>query len=255
MGRRVSRGQQSFEFRTWGGKRKGAGRKRRAPRPQVPHRSRPALDGRTPVHVTLRLLPEIARLRRRAQFHAIRIALTRTSFRADHSVCHFTVQSNHLHLVCEPKTKQGLSRGMMAFKSSCAKRLNALVARRGRVFADRYHARYLVTPAQVRAALCYCLNNWRHHGADRGHDWRVDPFSSGDLFDGWTNHAPRRPAWLPDGERRPVSKPTFWLLAIGWRRHGAIHPTEVPGAKMMQSRACRRVSRSEPCLRSRRRLD
>ena len=35
-----------FEFHTWGGKRRGAGRRRMAPRPRVPHRERPALAAR-----------------------------------------------------------------------------------------------------------------------------------------------------------------------------------------------------------------
>jgi REP element-mobilizing transposase RayT len=225
MGRRVSR-QKSFVFRTWGGKRKGAGRKRTSEKARVAHRTRREVDGRTPVHVTLRLLPEIARLRRRAQYRAIREALARTAHRADSRICHYSVQSNHLHLVVEPMTKSGLARGMMAFKSSCAKRLNGLVARRGRVFADRYHVRYLQTPAQVRRALCYVLNNWRHHREDRGATWRFDPFSSADLFDGWTTRAGM---WERPADRPPVAAARCWLLTMGWRRHGAIDPCEVPG--------------------------
>src|SRR5690242_2479117 len=120
MGRRVR--QTSFVFRTGGGKRKGAGRKRRASRPQGPHRARREIDGRTPVHLTLRLSPAIARLRRRKQYKAIREALARTAHRDDCRICHYSVQSNHLHLVVEPESKRALARGMMAFKSSCAKR-------------------------------------------------------------------------------------------------------------------------------------
>ena len=36
-----------------------------------------------------------------------------------------------------------------------------------RVFADRYHARVLKTPRQVRNTIAYVLNNWRHHGEDK----------------------------------------------------------------------------------------
>ena len=224
MGRRVK--QQSFVFRMWGGKRKGAGRKRVAVRPKVQHRTRREIDGRTPVHVTLRLLPGIARLRRRQQYRAIRAALARTAHRDDSRICHYSVQSNHLHLVAEPRSKPGLGRGMMAFKSSCAKRLNRLVARRGQVFADRYHVRYLETPAQVRAALCYVLNNWRHHDERRQSKWRFDPFSSADLFDGWSD---REGMWARPVDEKPVAEPKSWLLTTGWRRHGAIGPQEVPG--------------------------
>ena len=122
MGRRVK--QQSFVFRTWGGKRKGAGRKRVAARPQVPHRGE--VDGRTPVHLTLRMLPEIKRLRRREQYRAIREALARTAHRDDCRICQYSVQGNHLHLVAEPRSKESLSRGMMAFKTSCSRHALAL---------------------------------------------------------------------------------------------------------------------------------
>jgi REP element-mobilizing transposase RayT len=196
----------------------------------MPHRTRRELDGRTPVHVTLRLLPEITRLRRRDQYRAIRAALARAAHRDDNRICQYSVQGNHLHLICEPRTKRGLASGMIAFKSSCARRLNGLVARRGRVFSDRYHVRYLTSPAQVRAALSYVLNNWRHHGEDRGASWYVDPFSSADFFDGWMDRQPRRPPWLVSGERVPIADARFWLLRLGWRRHGLIRPTEIPGS-------------------------
>jgi REP element-mobilizing transposase RayT len=230
MGRVKSRTQKAFVFRTWGGKRKGAGRKRRAERRQVVHVARPGIDGRTPVHVTLRLLPEIGRLRRRDQYRAVRQALALTAHRDDCRICQYSIQGNHLHLVVEPASKDGLTRGMIAFKTSCARRLNRVVARRGRVFADRYHARYLTSPAQVRRALCYVLNNWRRHGEHRTHpEWRTDPFSSADFFDGWTGHAPARPWWVGPEERPPVAAPAFWLLTTGWRRHGTIGIREMPG--------------------------
>ena len=220
-----------FEFRTWGGKRRGAGRKRTAARPRVPHRTRRRVDGRTPVHITLRMRPDIVRLRRRDQHRAIRKALAQAAHRKDFRITGYSIQGNHLHLVCEPHTADAMAKGMMSFKSSCAKRLNALVGRRGTVFADRYHVRYLETPRQVRNALAYVLNNWRRHGEDRAHpEWTVDPFSSADLFDGILGRPPRRPPWLADGERPPVAPARFWLLTTGWRRHGLIDPRERPGA-------------------------
>jgi hypothetical protein len=134
--------------------------------------------------------------------------------------------------VVEPQTKDGLARGMIALKTSCARRLNAIVGRTGRVFADRYHARYLTSPMQVRRALCYVLNNWIRHGEHRAvADWYVDPFSSADFFDGFTNREPRRPPWLGPDDTPPVAGARFWLLTKGWRRHGAIHPRAVPGPK------------------------
>src|SRR6186997_2011275 len=47
-----------------GGRRRGAGRKPRGARAGVAHRPRPAIRKRTPVHVTVRLVPEVGSLRR-----------------------------------------------------------------------------------------------------------------------------------------------------------------------------------------------
>src|SRR5690606_23785587 len=53
----VQRGQLSLEFpSTWGGRRRGAGRKRVNARPCVPHRRRAEHSAAHPVHVTLRSL-------------------------------------------------------------------------------------------------------------------------------------------------------------------------------------------------------
>jgi REP element-mobilizing transposase RayT len=50
----------------------------------------------TPVHVTLRMVPEITRLRRRDQFRAIRQALARTAHREDCRIGQFSIQANHI---------------------------------------------------------------------------------------------------------------------------------------------------------------
>ncbi|HEU5059059.1 MAG TPA: hypothetical protein VFU21_21145, partial [Kofleriaceae bacterium] len=49
--------------RTWGGVREGAGR-RRSDGAGVPHRPRPKVGRKTPVHVTVRLVREVRNLRR-----------------------------------------------------------------------------------------------------------------------------------------------------------------------------------------------
>jgi hypothetical protein len=51
------------------------------------------------------------------------------------------------------------------------------------------------------------------------------PASSGRWFTGWIRriHPVLGPGPLP------VAAPRTWLLAIGWRRHGRIDPSEVPG--------------------------
>jgi hypothetical protein len=69
-----------------------------------------------------------------------------------------------------------------------ARRLNGALGRRGSVLAERFHARVLKTPLEVRRVLLYVMNNYRHHLAQSGartpFDW-ADPFSSVDYFDGF----------------------------------------------------------------------
>jgi hypothetical protein len=73
-------------------------------------------------------------------------------------------------------------RGVRGLAIRVAKAVNRALGRRGRVWADRYHAHLLRTPREVRNALVYVLNNFRKHvrGA-RG----LDPRSSARWFDGW----------------------------------------------------------------------
>jgi len=76
-----------------------------------------------------------------------------------------------------------------------AKAANRVIGRRGRVFAERFHAVRIRAPRQARACIAYVLNNARKHGLGRrsGPD-AIDP----------------------------------------WRRHGEIHPGEVPGRGEMR---------------------
>jgi hypothetical protein len=155
----------------------------------------------------------------------------RRSGQRDHfRVVHYSVQGNHVHLVCEASDPRGLARGVQGFASAMARRLNRLARTRGTFFDDRYHVRVLRTPTEVHHALGYVLNNWRRHRVDHA-GWRYDPFSSGELFEGfWPAARPpaRPPPWLGEGEPRPTAPPRSWLLRVGWRRVGAISPFAVP---------------------------
>src|SRR5262245_57093560 len=220
--------QQSFEFRTWGGKREGAGRKPRGPRTSEKHRRRPFLDRNHPVHVTVRVVDRVGRLRRRHAYRAVRWALVTVLERADFRICQLSLQGNHIHLVVEADSARSLARGMQAFQISCARRINGALTHRtgqrhrGQVFADRYHPVVLDSPQQVRNALCYVLNNWRRHREDAGRRDVVDGFSSGRGFDGWSVEVDRH--IRPDDELLPTRFAQTWLLARGWRRRGLISP-------------------------------
>ena len=129
-------------------------------------------------------------------------------------------QGNHLHLIVEAEDATALSRGVKGLAIRVARGLNRLAGRRGRALADRYHSRPLATPTEVRNALAYVLTNSRvharRHGARR-YVPRVDPYSSGQWFDGWRS-PPRGKPVLP----APTAAPSTWLLATGWRRLGLL---------------------------------
>jgi REP element-mobilizing transposase RayT len=175
------------------------------------------------LHVTIRLRAGLPGLRRRETFRAVRTAI-RGAHRDGFWVVHFSVMTNHVHLIVEAKDRHALSRGMQGLKISIAKRLNHLWGRRrGAVFSERYHAREIGTPAQARNTLLYVLCNARKHSAERGERlptrW-VDPFSSARQFDGW-----RQSVRLEPGV---VAPPGCWLLRTGWRRRGELDAHAVP---------------------------
>jgi hypothetical protein len=214
-------------FRTWGGARRGAGRKPKQPR-STPHRARPPLASRFPVHVTLKIDAALPSLRTQLSHPHIKECLRRGKERAGFRLVHYSIQTHHLHLVAEALSGDALSHGIRGLSVRLARRINGLLGRRGRVFVDRYFARVLKTPRQTRSALAYVLLNARRHAAQRGQtlawNW-VDTCSSGPRFDGWKDRRPRPP---PDDEPS-VAPPRTWLLSVGWKRHGLIPVNAVPG--------------------------
>lgn len=206
---------------TWGGKRKGAGRKPTHARPGPLHKTRPPHNARHPVHVTLRAASGIPSLRGEIVFAALRDAL-KASGRAAFRLLHFSVQSDHMHLVVEADSREALVRGLQGLAVRCARAVNRIQRRRGPVWSDRYHARNLGTPREVRVALTYVLLNFRKHlRAPPG----IDPCSSGPWFDGWAR-PPRKSVAI-----NPTHASKTWLGAFGWRRAGGpIRVHEAPAA-------------------------
>ena len=185
------------------------------------------------MHITLRVVRDVGRLRRPVAYAAIQRAVAACIGRRDFRIVHTSIQTNHIHLLVEANDKRALANGVRAFMISAAQHLNAERGRVGEVFPTRYHAVPLTTPKQVRAALSYVLNNWRRHQEDlagpRQRAAQVDPYSTGILFDGWSDAPPK--FIIPDGYGPlSVSGPRTWLLRVGWRKH---HPLiglrEVPG--------------------------
>jgi REP element-mobilizing transposase RayT len=234
-------------FKKRGGKRRGAGRKPKGRRAGSPHKVRPELKARHPVHVVLRVIGAVGNLRRRFTYKAIREATLTTARRENFRIVHVSIQRTHVHLLVEADDKGALALGMRGFQISAAKHLNAAISkgkpgprRRGAVFPDRYHAEIITSPRQARHALAYVLNNWRKHEEDRRQpmsEWKIDWFSTAAMFPGWAEYAPYEEE--PFLWRGPVTydplvvyQPRTWLLRDGWRKGGAtISTREVPSKK------------------------
>jgi putative transposase len=192
----------------------------------MPHVIRPALDPRHPLQVTIRATSGLPSLRSPRVFAALRRTIARASvdrFR----VIHFSIQQDHGHFIVEGDEARRARGGMHGLAIRLALAVNRAMGRRkGRVVGDRYHARALRTPREMRTSMVYVLLNFRKHLRAPP---CIDPRSSGPHFSGW-QRAPAAtdiaPATLP-----PVS----WIARVGWRRAGGLlrveeHPAIHAGA-------------------------
>jgi REP element-mobilizing transposase RayT len=226
------------------GRKRRPGRKPNGPRAGSPHKTRPELRARHPVHVVLRVVPVVGNLRRRSTYKAVREATLTTALREDFRIVHLSIQRNHLHLLVEADHKGALASGMQGFQISAAKHLNAAISkgrpgprRRGSVFPDRYHAEIITTPTQARHALNYVMNNWRKHKEDRAEAtraWKIDWYSTAVMFPGWAEYGdqPFFRRGPPTYDPLIVYQPRTWLLRAGYKRGGpAISVREVPSAR------------------------
>ncbi|CAN5704139.1 hypothetical protein BH09MYX1_BH09MYX1_16700 [soil metagenome] len=241
---------------THGGARAGAGRKRmkEAERKVVPHRARPVHRARHPLHVTLRARAGLPSFREQAihseMVDAIAGASRSPAVGSAFRVIHFSVQSNHVHLVVEANDKSALSRGMLGLNVRLARAVNRVLGARGRVWRERYHGRALETPREVRNALVYVLMNVKKHSP---RFVGIDYCSSAIWFDGFAGspHGPAPPGTAATpvvaanlvsasrnatveklvAESRPVVEARTWLASTGWRKRGLLRIDERPRAR------------------------
>ncbi len=226
----------------------------KAPRqPRRPKRGRPPLEHRKTIkrcgrprfarttvhHVTLRTVDTLPNLRCRHGLEVLERALEgardRSRVSASFRVLHFSLEGNHLHLIVEAEDHTSLSRGIQGLTIRLARGWNKAFGRRGRVFSDRYHARPVTSPTQMRNTLRYVLLNHVSHSI---RDWQANP---GQLRrrlrffepDRWSSgHPAKSGVWVIDGSPppagSPLSAPKTWLAREGWLRAGGpIDPAEL----------------------------
>lgn len=140
-----------------GGRRPGSGRKRIHSK-GVAHREREKIKPTTPLHINFKYKTYIKnkiclRLLKKAILNSRKHGLR---------IIHFSLQSNHVHLIVEAETNQILTKGMRSLTVTFAKGLD-----RGRVQLDRFHLHVLKSLRETKNAVHYVLFNSQKHGSSR----------------------------------------------------------------------------------------
>lgn len=202
-----------------GGRRPGAGRKPNGPRAGMPHERREQFSSSTPIHVTVRVDAGVPNLRSRKAMRVLTTSIRLAQQRLGMRLTQYSIQRNHIHLIVEAKDRHALARAMKGFSVRIARRLNLAFGRRGRVFADRYHAHILRSPREVRNAVRYVMNNSRIHAERRGEPWdhAIDPFAGGPC-----------PQRFYQACRSLVVEPRSAILRRAWRLPWLRPPAEPP---------------------------
>ena len=215
-----------FENRGHGGKRVGAGRPRVDKTLQL-HTKRPDFSSQHPGHVVIRLLKGLPSFRTKAKFKIIKKSILQARQKGLR-IIHFSIQTNHIHLLIESENKEELAKGMQSFCTSLAKRINfELNKRKGRVFRDRYYLHVLKTLREVKNTLIYIFQNYAKHTKAPN---RFDPFSTLICFEEKIKLGLSKVntyAIFKDKKRREefktelnhlISPAESWFLRVGWKR-------------------------------------
>ena len=196
--------------------------------------TRARFSSHTPQHVTMRLAEDAPRIASRWLMSRVIRPAIRASEKSWFRVVEFNVLGNHMHLIIEASGADQLARGVQGLAVRIARNTNSALNRDGKLFGQRYHARSLKTPTEVRNALRYVLLNRKHHAAEKRFErgW-IDPFSSAIWFTGW-----KRAICISDAtkdlaiESRPTALAHTWLLKAGWyRQSGRLDYDDTPGSR------------------------
>ena len=95
----------------------------------MPHTTRPKLSGREPVLVTLKLLDGLPSIRNNRLFRRVLAGLVKAKDRFETRVVHFSVQSDHVHLLVETTSKSALGRAMKGLAIRLARAVNRELGR------------------------------------------------------------------------------------------------------------------------------
>lgn len=203
---------------------------------------RPSVNERYPLHVTWRLrkgLPDLRLLYNLGHFRHAAAESKAYGFR----VLHFSLESNHIHMIVEADSNKELANGMRSLGCRFAKLVLKTRRERARsgshsknsdvnagsgIFAGRYHTRILKTPTEAKNAIAYVLLNHSKHTNFVEH---IDDFSSGYHFQNWKallgrnfKHLIQDQIEFRDenggyaGLEQALSQPRSWLAKVGWMK-------------------------------------
>ncbi|MGE4132722.1 MAG: hypothetical protein AB7F86_13850 [Bdellovibrionales bacterium] len=191
---------------------------------------RAQIKASTPLHLTWRLKDHVVNLRCGEVLALFRRAAARSK-NFGLRVIHFSIQSNHLHLIVECKNNEALKRGTRSLAASIGKGVRNLTGSRGSVFAGRFDLKVLTGPTMVRNAMAYVLQNYSKHAKLLNH---IDRYSSAPYFSAWRRLLGARAGpILEDASRKDssqmfrcenhslpdfLSPPRSWLAKEGWMR-------------------------------------
>lgn len=218
---RKSREPKQLEFKKtggWGGKRRGAGRPNRSGTPN--HMARQKVDFKKPLHVTLKLKEGIhITLRTSDMLVAFQQSAEKARKHQLH-VIHFSLESNHLHLIVECANNKALADGMKSLAGSFGRAIRKCCGGRGAVFKGRFHLQVFKSPTQMKNGLAYVLLNQSKHEKLIPYN---DRYSSAEYFGEWKKLLGREIGPLlphkPKFRKLPayLSTPQSWLAREGWR--------------------------------------
>lgn len=190
--------------------------------------AREKVDFKKPLHVTMRLRDDVhVTLRTSDMLAAFQNCAEKAKNHRLH-VIHFSLASNHFHMIIECADNEALAKGMKSFAGSLGKAIRKVRGGQGAVFKGRYHMRVLKSPTEMRNGLAYVLLNQSKHKKLIPYN---DRFSSASYFSDWKKLLGRNIGpLLPRRHRSPrqlpgyMSIPRSWLAREGWQKAGSKRP-------------------------------
>ncbi|MBT3236341.1 MAG: hypothetical protein HN353_10355 [Bdellovibrionales bacterium] len=193
---------------------------------KIAHISRPSIDRNNPIHINIRVQEKLPNLRRKSSFKLFTKAVKRARLKGLR-VVHFSLQTNHLHLLVEADSNRQLSSGMRSLLITYSIWINRLLKRQGPLFRDRFNMEVITTPRRMKNLLNYIFKNSAKH---RKHAFnQIDLYcshlilSAQDQFRLFGRKIPPPPishqvrALALKRLAELLFPPQSWLAAVGWQ--------------------------------------